>query len=180
METFLPILMMPVLMAMTWKVVLTPFGLLRLVPLAVAAVGYAVLHRKFRSAGLGLGVWIFLTYAFDLLAWLFSRRNIAAGAATANWGVFPSAYMAGFPVHLLELPPPPMGADLPPAWEWWVVMVNLIFWSAVSAAVVLTVHRFCAKARWPKPRLGRTALWLKIGALLLNQATCALFFLWFD
>jgi len=168
------------MLVMSFWVLLSPFGWFRSVPLLVAAIVLVFAVGKRRRISGRLAVWVLLTYLMDLIAWLFSKREITEEASRFDWGGFPSFYRAGFPVHWLDIPPSPMGGDIPPVGEWWVIAVNLAFWAGV-AGVLVFVPRVREKIdnrllRWfeARPMLGFAC------AFLVSQATLAMFLLWFD
>jgi hypothetical protein len=155
----------------------TPFGWLRVLPLAAAVVGVAYWQRRELRLATGIGAGAALAYLLDLLAWWMSRGPIEQGHGRLTWVGLQSAGLAGFPLHALELPPGAMGGDRPTAEQWWVVMANLGCWSVVAAVVVAALLWRHGRS---KPK-SRAIPWLLLGtAFVLNQFLVATFMLWFD
>lgn len=132
-----------------------------------------MVQKKDITAASQIAWWALLAYLFDFLALLFTKGGIEPHQSTMEWVGQPSRGITGFPLRLLELPPGAMGANYPEPEQWWIIAVNLLFWAAVAGAVVKLAERY---KNW-QPTM--TAVpWVM--ALLVHQATLAMFMLWFD
>jgi hypothetical protein len=79
---------------------LTPFGWLRVLQLAAAAVGIVYFRRRHARLAIGIGAWAALTYLLDLLdllAWWLSPGPLDPGRGRLTWVGLQSEGIAGFP-----------------------------------------------------------------------------------
>jgi hypothetical protein len=175
---YLMFLGLPMLFFWSLAAFLTPFGWLRALPLAAAAVGIVYFRRRDARLALGIGAWAALTYLLDLLAWWLSPGPLEPGRGRLTWVGLQSDGVAGFPWRALELPPGAMGGDQPTAEQWGVVMVNLGCWGAVAAVAVIAILALRrSRHNAPAPLLPGVLL---ATAFVLNQFLVATFMLWFD
>jgi len=175
------LMFIPLGLPMSFWAYVSPFAWVRTLPLAVALLGMLFLRKKNPTAVVKLGWWAFFTYVADAMAWLILKREIPEGSGTMTWasGV-PTEYLAGFPLHLLEVPPGAMGSDRPELSQWWIVFANLAFWALCVAALVF-VPRLSERwgvAAFLKRR--KNGLWPWAGAFVVHQFTLFMFMIWFD
>jgi len=159
-----------------------PIGMARVVIILIAGLEAWRAREKYPGVSFGIALTMFTAYLADLIAWYVSKESIAPEQATMMWGMWPSAYRAGFPLHQLELPPPPLGPGEGLLFEHMTtIMLNFIFWLAVSVCVVPLAYFIVARVTGAAAmRPNRVWMWLMLGAFFFNVQFMGLYMLWFD
>lgn len=160
---------------------MTPFGLLLILPVLAMLAGVLTAQTTgnrnmtaILSFAACFGSWLSLLVVF------LSSFVLPVGVAKYYyWETVPSVARAGLPFPVVEIPPPPLGSDIPPSAMWPGILANHVFWLAFGVLMAWFFIRRNKKIAENMSKSSTVAVTALI-ALIATLSQIGLFTIWFD